>query len=416
MRSGFPRLAINARVHRRVEAILKVAERCNINCSYCYFFNGTDDSYKRHTPVIKFDTVTAVATFLREGVESLGLEYVQIDFHGGEPLLMQKSQFAAMCDHFGAVLEPVADLNLCLQTNAMLIDDQWIEIFMRHRVKVSTSLDGPAEYHDQERVDFKGRGTHCETIAGINRLREAVCRGDLDGFGVLCVINPARSASRIYRYFVDELGLDSMDFLLPQMTHDTFAGLPATAYGDFLCQLFDAWAADDDPRIQVRILNSVLSLLLGGRSKVTGLGAEMPLAITIASDGSVGPDDTLRTCGTAMIESGANVSSTTLAEFVNNPLMRVLDSAKENLSAGCRECCWQRVCGGGQLVHRHSARDGFNAPSVFCDGLKPFFAHVAAYLLVRGLPLGRLSEVLLGDAQALESAAQTRCVSIQNLP
>ena len=33
-----------------VEVILKTAERCNLNCSYCYFFHGGDDSYKKHPP------------------------------------------------------------------------------------------------------------------------------------------------------------------------------------------------------------------------------------------------------------------------------------------------------------------------------------------------------------------------------
>lgn len=394
--------------HRKLEVILKVVERCNINCTYCYFFNGADRSYREHSPIIAAETIAATASFLRNGVVSLGLKSLQLDFHGGEPLLMKRQLFAEMCEHFRAVLAPVCDVQFCVQTNAIPINDDWIDLFTWYDVRASTSLDGPADYHDRDRVDFAGGGTHTRTMAGIHRLRDAVRAGRLKGFGALCVINPLHSPTRIYRYFVDELGLDAFDFLLPLMTHDSFAGPPPSAYGNFLCDLFDAWAADDDPRIQVRILNSVLSLLLGGPSRVTGFGLELPLAITVASDGSLAPDDTLRACGTDAIRSNLTVFDTSLDSFLDSSLMRRLEDAHSNLAATCRACCWQTVCGGGQLVHRYALHRGFDNPSVFCEGLQPFFARVAAYLTNRGLPLGRLSEVLLGSQLALDTATAPR--------
>ena len=38
------------------------------------------------------------ARFLREGAVDLNFQFLQIDFHGGEPLLMKRATFAAMCD------------------------------------------------------------------------------------------------------------------------------------------------------------------------------------------------------------------------------------------------------------------------------------------------------------------------------
>lgn len=393
----------------RVEVILKVAERCNINCSYCYFFHSADDSYKRHAPIIASSTVHAVAHYLREGAEALDLRHIQIDFHGGEPLLMPQLQFASMCRLFRDVLGGAVDLRLCVQTNAMLVDSSWIELFSEYGVNVSTSLDGPLDYHDRYRVDFRGHGTHARTVAGIHQLREAVARGALPGFGVLCVINPEHSASRIYRYFVDELGLDSMDFLLPEMTHDSYSGPPPTAYGEFLCELFHAWAGDDEPRIQVRILNSVMSLMLGGRTRVVGFGPEMPAAITIASSGAIGPDDTFRVCGTEYIDAGMTVFNTNLSTFLESRFMREFVKAKQQLAAQCQGCCWERVCGGGQLPHRYGSRHGFDAPSIFCEGLKPFFAEVARYLLAHGVPQERLLAVLLGRDGNTEAGRAKVC-------
>jgi uncharacterized protein len=390
---------------QRLEVILKIAERCNLNCSYCYFFNRGDNTYLGHAPLIARSVVHQVASFLVAGARAKGLRFVQIDFHGGEPLLMGKPHFAQMCEVFRGALTPFVDLKLCVQTNATLIDAAWIELFARYDVNVSTSLDGPAEYHDKARVDFAGQGTSVQTMAGIDLLRAAVKAGALPGFGVLCVINPDHSARRIYRHFVNELGLASMDFLLPLVTYDAPADAPAERFGDFLIELFDEWAADDEPHIQVRVLNSVMSLLLGGRAKVAGIGPNLAPAITIASDGSIGPDDTLRVCGSAYMDSRMNVATATLADYLDSPFMADLVAAQRHLPSLCKECCWARVCAGGPLSSRYSSSHEFDAPSIFCAGLKPFFAHVSRYLLDHGVPEARLGATLLGpDWKAISSA------------
>ncbi len=61
-----------------LEVILKTAERCNLNCSYCYFFQGEDKSYQKHPSIIKRDTIKRLTLFLINGVSSLGIKNLQI--------------------------------------------------------------------------------------------------------------------------------------------------------------------------------------------------------------------------------------------------------------------------------------------------------------------------------------------------
>lgn len=37
--------------------VVKVASRCNLNCTYCYVYNKGDDSYKQQPKVMSNDTV-----------------------------------------------------------------------------------------------------------------------------------------------------------------------------------------------------------------------------------------------------------------------------------------------------------------------------------------------------------------------
>lgn len=224
-------------------------------------------------------------------------------------------------------------------------------------------------------------------------LQRAVEEDRLNSLGVLAVIDASTSASLAYQHLVHELGIHTLDFLLPDNTHDTFHG-DALKYGKYLCELFDAWAQDDNPNVRVRILNSVLSLILGGRSKVVGFGREMPLAITVAADGTLGVDDTLRSCGTDYYNTGLKITTCQLQEFLNFHHMRTIAESVKFLPDECMNCCWKRVCGGGHLIHRYSSANGFQNKSVLCEGLKMFYSHVAAYLIANGLSLDSLIETL----------------------
>jgi uncharacterized protein len=381
----------SATLPSRIEVVFKVAERCNINCRYCYVFNGLDDSYRNHPALIPDRVVDGVAAFLRQGAEKLALKSVQVDFHGGEPLLLGKRRFDEICRKFKAAFAgSETALVLAVQTNATLVDREWVELFIRHDLRIGVSIDGPPEYNDLDRVDFKGRGTYADVRRGLDLLREAVQKGGLKNIGALCVVNPAFSAPRILSHLVDELGLEALDFLLPNLTHDTAGPLQQERYAEYLTSLWDEWTARDDPRIEVRLLNSVLALLLGGSSKVTGFGLALAPAITISSDGSLGPDDLLRSCGAPMMSGYGTEFDSSLESFLKGPRMGQLFRDLGKLSGECLDCCWLKACGGGTIVNRYRSETRFQNPSVFCGSLKALFVRASNYLLALGLPEGHL--------------------------
>lgn len=384
---------------RDFSVIFKVAERCNINCSYCYVFNGNDDSFKLHPATIADLTIENTAEFLRKGCLDCEIPYLSIVFFGGEPLLIGKERFDRMCAVLRQALQPVTNLDLRITTNAMLVDDDWIDLFEKHQVKVGSSLDGPKEYHDEKRVDFRGQGTYDRTVRGIQQLKEAGDVGRISPLGVLCVVDSNRSAARIYNHIVHDLGIKRLDFLLPDFTYDDFDPADALGYGKFLCDAFDTWTADGDSSVEVRILGSALSLLLGGESRIDVLGTDLVEAITIHSDGSVGPDDKLRSGGPQMMDTGITVFDGTLQQFLTSRAVGELEIARTDRSDECLNCCWLNVCGGGALINRYREGQGFKNPSVLCEGLKVFFAHVANYLLENGLPPAHLLETLSRERQ-----------------
>lgn len=378
----------------KLEVVLKLTERCNLNCSYCYVFNGINDSYKNHPPILSPQKCLSVAKYLQEACKSLSIKKLQIDFHGGEPLLIGKRRFSEYCEIFHTFLNPIVELSFAIQTNATLVDNEWIKIFSKYKVSPGVSLDGNKVLNDKNRIDLKGRGTYDSTIAGFNLLKLAYEQRKIDSLGVLCVIHPQSNATKIYNHFVHDLGIKTMDFLLPDLTHNTIGHRDKELDGKFLCELFDSWAMDENPEIFIRILNSIVSLMFGGRSKVIGFGKESLVAIGISTDGGVGPDDTLRSCGTEYYSTEYNVENSTLKDFLLSEKMKDILQAQMNTPEKCSNCCWEQICGGGHLIHRFSKENGFNNESILCESLKKIYAHVGSYLINNGMPFHLLEKNL----------------------
>src|ERR1700723_3304829 len=133
--------------------LVKLAARCNIKCTYCYWFR---DAEVYNKPAVL--TPEAEDTFclrLEEHIREFELPYFLLVFHGGEPLLFPKRRFDALLQKLRGVEQRTGCvITRGVTTNAILIDEEWIALFKKHDVNVTISLDGPPEINDKYRVDF----------------------------------------------------------------------------------------------------------------------------------------------------------------------------------------------------------------------------------------------------------------------
>ena len=369
---------------KQLEVILKTVERCNINCSYCYMFNMGDKTFKDRPAYMSEKVALKTVGFLKDGCIDLGINSLILSFHGGEPLMQKKSSFEYFCELFYKELSDIVDINLQLHTNAMLIDDEWINLFYKYNVGVGVSIDGIKKYHDIYRKDKRGNGTYDRVVKGIKKLSENKLIKKMGNYGLLCVIDPNHDAKEIYRYFVDDLHAKCIDFLLPHCNHDTLPPFSVILYGKYLVTIFNEWIKDDNPDIYIRIISSVMEMMIGGNSHYmygVGLGNNQQIPIiSINSDGGVTPTDEFRTMSNDMIYTDSYVDSISLKEFLCLPLFQKFNFASNNLPKVCKECDWKTICNAGSIVNRFSVKNGFDNASVYCDALKIFYEGILTYL------------------------------------
>src|SRR6266581_6032641 len=146
------------------QIVLKIAARCNLNCSYCYVYNHEDRSYLDRPKFMNDETYHHALAAIRRYCERREGHGMGVSFHGGEPTLVGPRRFDQLAQRAKDILGGSLR-GLAIQTNALLIDDEWAEVLARHGVRVGISLDGPAEVHDLVRVDHRGRGSHSATIS-----------------------------------------------------------------------------------------------------------------------------------------------------------------------------------------------------------------------------------------------------------
>ena len=377
---------VNFRKLRTLEVILKITERCNLDCDYCYFFNAGDDSYKEHSAFISSDMVTLLVQRLKQFSNAYELQEIAIHLHGGEPLLMPKARFDRICEDIRSQLASVVDLSLTIQTNGMLIDLEWIEIFNRHRVQVGVSLDGARVHNDAHRLDHRGRSSYLATVRGLALCQEHLHQPPM----VLAVIGENFDPREVYEHFRHDLHVERLDFLLPDLNHDNFRG-DAEAYGDFLIRIFDLMANDEES-VSVRFIDHFLARLYGRGNFLFGAGKDDPdhLLITVSSDGGVGPDDTLRSTKYWSGYEYRDLKRSSLEEIIQDRLFHDFEYVKKTPATSCSDCCWRDICGSGQPVHRYATSNGFDNPTVYCKGLDKFYTHVLRYLALHGEPLEKV--------------------------
>lgn len=361
--------------------VLKIASRCNLNCSYCYVYNLGDTTYKDQPKTMSDTVVEAVVHRVRNHCRRHNIERFTFVFHGGEPLLAGQPFFANFVDVARLMLEPAVAVEFSIQTNGTLLTESWCKLLGRLDIGIGISLDGPKAINDLQRVDHRGAGSYDRILAGFNIAKTFSTGGTP---GLLTVINPQSDPREIYQHLKD-IGATSVDFLLPEATHDRLpfgkADLNSSIYADWLIAIFDIWFYEPTKAMSIRLFEFILIHILGGDPGLDSFGTGRNEVLVIESDGSIEPIGSLKVCGHGFTKLGANVATHELDDALSTPLAALYQLSGKEPCDTCKRCPIVQVCGGGYLPHRYRRQNAFDNPSIYCPDLAKLITHVHSALL-----------------------------------
>ncbi|MDG4785156.1 FxsB family radical SAM/SPASM domain protein [Micromonospora sp. WMMD1102] len=367
--------------------IIKIHSRCNLACDYCYVYTMADQRWRERPRVMSRRIVDATAERLAEHVRGHALPAVDIVLHGGEPLLAGAETMTRCVRAIRAALrdghaDGPASVRFSLQTNGVLLDHGFLELFRDLDVRVGISLDGTRQVHDRHRVDRAGRGSHARVSQALRRLAAPRYR-DIYA-GLLCTIDLDGDPVAAYRALLD-FSPPAVDFLLPDGNWQSPPpGRPADQgdprYGRWLVAVFDQWYAAPVRQTRVRLFEEIMALWLGGRSRTEGIGGGPSRTVVVETDGSIEDSDRLNATYPGAAATGLDVLSSSFDAVLRLPSVERRRHAAGRLPRACRPCRLRRICGGGYHAHRYRAGTGFDNPSVYCADLCLLITHIGRRL------------------------------------
>lgn len=131
-------------------AMLVVTHACNLRCRYCFV--------QKEPSHMTLETAKDAATFLINNAKAEGgKQRPEINFFGGEPMLMYESIIKPLVEWVHDDLgEP---FRFSITTNGTLLADERIRFMQRHRFGLLLSMDGNKPVQDYNRPYADGKGS-----------------------------------------------------------------------------------------------------------------------------------------------------------------------------------------------------------------------------------------------------------------
>lgn len=360
-----------------------VGSRCNLRCSYCYYL---DTKYEeRSTPYKRMDHAV-LEQFICQYIQASPDPVVRFTWHGGEPTLAGIEFYRRVLELQRTYLRPGQNCWNNLQTNGILLDDEWCSFLAQNHFDVGISIDGTKWLHDAQRKDAGGLPTYDRVTAAVHNLQAHGIQPDL-----LCTVSSltAQEPLAVYRslralhtgwiQFIPIVNRTSSGSVRPE-------SVGGKQYGEFLTRIFQEWIYHDLGTLDVQLFAETAQVLAGGSAGLCWMAPTCGRVPVVEYDGSVFVCDHF----VQTDYKTGNIQTQFLEELVNTPQQIQFGNAKrDTLSRKCLQCPWRIICQGGCPKDRFikSQPDDY-AQNYLCEGLYRFFSF-ATPLIARSIQLGR---------------------------
>lgn len=351
--------------------IKPASANCNIDCQYCFYkcLSSNREEYSKG-----FMGGETLEQLVRKVIDYAD-DYAAFAFQGGEPTLAGLDFFKKAV----ALQQKYNTGNLTIentiQTNGLLLDEEWADFLGRNHFLVGLSLDGPRKIHDFYRRDTTGKPTFERVMQTVSLLK----RHRVD-FNILSVItrDSAKKASALY-HFYKRNGFAFVQ-LIPCMDEQTRVGgesqsryaVEPEQYGRFLAEMFDLWYEDFCQGIQmdIRMFSNLAQMAAGYPAEECGMNGHCTCYFVVEGDGSVYPCDFY-----CLDDWKLGTVQAPFVELLDSEKAKAFVEQSQDISEKCRTCPHFALCRGGCRRWREAADGRALDLNYLCPAYEIFFEH-----------------------------------------
>lgn len=360
---------------RTASILIKPASAgCNMNCDYCFYkcLSSNREEYSKG-----FMTDTVLEQLVHQAVEYAD-EYLAFAFQGGEPTLAGVDFFRRVVSLQRKYNKKNLTIENTIQTNGLLLDEDWAQFLAENNFLVGLSLDGPRKIHDKHRLDMNGKGTFDRVIQAVRLLEKYQVP-----YNILSVITneSVQKASYLYKFYkrnhfpfvqlipcMDENSRNTSGDKEPVNQY----AVEPVQYGKFLSQLFDLWYADymRDDWFDIRMFSNLIQMAAGYPAEQCGMNGCCHCYFVVEGDGSVYPCDFY-----CLDEWKLGTVQDSFLGMLESSRAKSFVEASRYIAPKCQTCSYFSLCRGGCRRLREPFSDGRPGLNCLCEAYQVFFRH-----------------------------------------
>jgi uncharacterized protein len=300
---------------------------------------------------------------------------IEFIWHGGEPLLAELNFYHQAVEYQDAWKQKGKKIANFIQTNSTLITPEWTRFFAKYNFFVSTSLDGPQEFHDQVRRYSAGKkGSYDDVMKGIDLSRHSKVFN-----GIICDISKVnyKFPEKLFNFFIDKK-IKKLKFArvkdIGHCKNVSALAITPAQYTDFMIAIFDIWLALDDPEVEIRDIQSVVNLIFGGNKRECIYMGKCDQFVTVYHDGSIYSCDSFPKIDALYFGNVSDRPNTIKSSRRLKSFQRLIQKRKTH----CETCKWFSICQGGCSKSYYARLNSLKPLNEVCKNLIRYFEHVLA--------------------------------------
>ncbi len=366
-----------------------IGAHCNLACDYCYYLEKTKlyDDIPKHVM-----SEEMLEHFTREYIQSQTMPQVLFTWHGGEAL-MRPLSFYKRAMEFQKKYAKGHTIDNAIQTNGILLTDEWCRFFKENNWLVGVSIDGPQEFHDEYRKNKQGLPSFVRVMRGIELLN----KHDVQ-WNAMAVVNDYNSDYPLdFYHFFKQIGCHYIQFapiverVMPHTDGRHLVNLKdgvdcpladfsvtPEQWGNFICTIFDEWVRNDVGDYYIQLFDSTLANWMGVEPGICTLGKSCGHAAVMEFNGDV------YSCDHFVFPEYklGNIITSSLVEMLYGEEQSGFGKIKQSLlPTQCKECDFLFACNGECPKNRFTqSASGESGLNYLCRGYYRFFKHVAPYM------------------------------------
>ncbi len=347
---------------------------CNLDCKYCFY---NDETKKRERNKGTFMNIGTLESIVKKAF-AFADQHITFVFQGGEPTLMG-------LDFYQAFLRFVNKYNInnckteySIQTNGILLDQEWIQFLKDNRFLVGISMDGLPEIHDMHRVNAEGKKSHRMVTEAIEQMVQKQIP-----FHVLMVVTKplVERVKETYEY-LKKMKISFLQIIpvldpLFEGQNNYEYSLSKEAWGRFLVELFDLWYTDflQHKEIRITYFENIIYKMMGNSHVSCAMNGKCSIQMVIEGNGAVYP------CDFYVIDRWelGNINQDSFIDILQSSRAKDFVENSEESNERCKTCKWFGLCMGSCKRYQLGK---FDYTAYYCESYQTFFEHAENNLRV----------------------------------